>query len=466
MQAIASHTKHRPDRSHADDVLGYYLSQIGQHPLLERQEELELAVTLSTNRQAYLAHLLNNHLVLRQVVGILDDVVQGKRRLERTLNMATTDKERRLQAIALLRSHVPTLRHLLKKNQDDYCQFVTTSDTLQPPRRLLQTLVRRRRKCVQLVVELDIRIAEIDPLFETLTELVDRGIEIATISREGYAPESDERQQLLDLGTTLLEDPRQTLKRLRRIRFFNRQYQLAKNQLAVANLRLVVSIAKRYQNKGVAFLDLIQEGNAGLLRGIEKYDHTRGFRLSTYATWWITQAVTRALADKSRLVRLPINASRKVQAIREAASQLDERRGRKPHDEATNDAWQAATMESGHILAASTIPMSLDQPVVGEGDNLAGEFLVDHSGTDPAVPAYHRELAEDVDQLLTELNDRERRIIQLRFGFHDGQTHSLEEVGRLFGVSRERVRQLEKNALKKLRVRGAFNGSALEAHVG
>jgi RNA polymerase primary sigma factor len=349
-----------------------------------------------------------------------------------------------------------TLEKLLKQNRTDYRIALTKSRRVSERKAAWQRLARRRNRAVQLVEELGLRTQRVETMIQTLDDFsrrvddVKSQIDAHKKSRASLA----ERQSLVAEYRRILlatqETPSSLRNRVRQLKVIYKEYQLAKRGLSEGNLRLVVSIAKKYRNRGLSFLDLIQEGNAGLMRAVDKFEYRRGFKFCTYATWWIRQAITRAVADQSRTIRIPVHMVETMSRVRNVSRQLLQRLGREPSLEETARAAETTVDEARRVLAMSRYPISLDRPVGNSEDSQFGDLLPDSGAKSPAVGAAQEMLRSRINKVLKTLSYREREIIKLRYGLGDGYSYTLEEVGHIFKVTRERIRQIEAKAVRKL----------------
>ncbi|HLS59594.1 MAG TPA: RNA polymerase sigma factor RpoD [Virgibacillus sp.] len=313
----------------------------------------------------------------------------------------------------------------------------------------------------------EIESEQMDEFFEHLGE---QGVEIIgetdedeLATKEAAKAEANRKDLGVPLGIKINDPVRMYLKEIGRVDLLTADEEVelairildgedeATRSLAEANLRLVVSIAKRYVGRGMLFLDLIQEGNMGLIKAVEKFDHTKGFKFSTYATWWIRQAITRAIADQARTIRIPVHMVETINKLIRIQRQLLQDLGRDPTPEEIGEEMEITPDKVRDILKISQEPVSLETPIGEEDDSHLGDFIEDQEAVSPSDNAAYELLKEQLEDVLDTLTDREENVLRLRFGLDDGRTRTLEEVGKVFGVTRERIRQIEAKALRKLR---------------
>jgi len=282
----------------------------------------------------------------------------------------------------------------------------------------------------------------------SIDEEAEEDVEVDLTVPEGVGIDDPVRMYLKEIGRVPLLTPEEEVELAKGM---ERGDEESKRRLAEANLRLVVSIAKRYVGRGMLFLDLIQEGNLGLIKAVEKFDHRKGFKFSTYATWWIRQAITRAIADQARTIRIPVHMVETINKLIRVSRQLLQELGREPAPEEIANEMGISEDKVREIMKIAQEPVSLETPIGEEEDSHLGDFIEDHDARAPAEEASFTLLREQLDEVLETLTDREQKVLRLRFGLDDGRARTLEEVGQKFGVTRERIRQIEAKTLRKLR---------------
>jgi RNA polymerase primary sigma factor len=442
--------------SWSDDPVRMYLTQMGEIPLLTRQEEIRLAKKIEVTRRRFRTRLLECDYVIQAAHKVLKRVHLGELPFDRTVQVSVTDRLEKDQILGRLPHNLRTLDVLLRRNRRDYRMALSRSQTKSRRRSAWRRLGQRRRRAVRLVEELGLRTQRIEPMIRSLDEFSRR---VARLKAQGDEQGKNkvspaERHQLLAEYRSILLATQETPTSLRnRVTFLKSvyaEYQHAKQELSEGNLRLVVSIAKKYRNRGLSFLDLIQEGNAGLMRAVDKFEYRRGFKFCTYATWWIRQAITRAVADQSRTIRIPVHMVETMSRVRNVSRQLLQELGREPTLEETARKAYTSVDEARRVLAMSRYPISLDRPVGNSEDSHFGDLLPDGAAESPANGASQDMLRGRINKVLKTLSYREREIIKLRYGLGDGYSYTLEEVGHIFKVTRERIRQIEAKAVRKL----------------
>ena len=440
----------------SSDPVRLYLSQMCQIPLLSREQEITLAKKIEITRRKFRRAVLGNDFALRHTVEILRKVAAGIMPFDRTIKVSLTEQLTKEQISARMPLNLATIDRLIEENRRDFQVVIrkSVSDSTKATAKL--NYQRRRMKSMVLVEELSLRSRRVIPLMRQLEQFSARmdylSERIAEIRQNGTQPLELQRLlgELRHLIMTTQESPRSLRRRVEDFRKSYKEYEAVKRQLSSGNLRLVVSIAKKYRNRGMSFLDLIQEGNTGLMRAVDKYEYRRGFKFSTYATWWIRQAITRAIADQARTIRIPVHMIDMLSKLRQAQKHLTHQLQREPTAYELAESLQVQVEDVQRVLDIGRGPVSLDRPV-GEGeDNVLGEFLKDPSSDNPARNANNGILRDRIDSLLKTLTYREREIIRLRYGLTDGFSYTLEEVGRIFKVTRDRVRQIESKAVAKL----------------
>ena len=437
----------------SDDPIRMYLSQMAVIPLLSRDEEVALAKRIEITRTRYRRSVLGCHYALSATLETLKRVHAGELPFDRTIKVSLTENLTKEQIQQRMPHNFRTMNHLVRENEKDFNIQINKNESAAERSAARTRFLSRRKKLVILIEELSLRSRRISPLIREMRKFSDRinwlrtqlnSSEVSSVERRRF------RSEYIRLIRLCHESPTSLENRVTACEKHFEEFENAKRHLSSCNLRLVVSIAKKYRNRGMSFLDLIQEGNTGLMRAVDKYEYRRGFKFSTYATWWIRQAITRAIADQARTIRIPVHMIDVLSKLRNIQKMLLQETKRQPTMAEIAKIAQIDVDEVRRVMDIGRHPVSLDRPV-GEGDDCSfGEFIEDSATDNPSRCASNVILRDRIDGLLKTLTYREREIIRLRYGLGDGYTYTLEEVGRIFKVTRERVRQIEAKAVRKL----------------
>jgi len=441
-----------------DDPIRMYLTQMGTIPLLTREQEIRLAKKIETTRMIFRRRVLESDYAAAQAIAILQQVHEGSLPFDRTMRISTAEENAKAKIARRIPVNLATIRGLLQLNTAAWTQLTKEEISAAQRDRIQREFTSRRRKLATLLEECCLRTAKIQPLFRKLQSLNKKLKQLKTeLGRaEGqpdrYDPEDlyVRREELDGIRGLVLEEPDELERRVREILKVFNEYEQAKRDLSGGNLRLVVSIAKKYRNRGLPFLDIIQEGNTGLMRAVDKYEYKRGYKFSTYATWWIRQAITRAIADHARTIRVPVHMIETMSRLRTIQKYLVQELGREPTINEIAERAEMSIDETRRVMKISRHPVSLDRPVGESEDSHFGDFIEDERQVAPSETATGQMLRARINDVLKTLTYREREILKLRYGIGDGYTYTLEEVGRIFKVTRERVRQVESKAIRKL----------------
>jgi len=440
----------------ADDALGLYLKQMGAIPLLNREKELSLAIRLEKARMRYRRAVLFSWWSIDRIVGMFDRIHAGKMPIDPQIDVVHSLGLDRETILARLPYNLRTLKHLIRSAAKQF-RLEQRSRSQSGRSKMRRQRWRNLRKAIRLVEEISPRTELLDALAEefdrTCQHLHSLQVQASLPGRSAMVREGRTRavKELRDRSRDVVASPEDMVRLLKVIRRRQAKYQHLRSELAEGNLRLVVSIAKKYRGRGLSFADLIQEGNRGLMRAVDKFEHRMGFKFGTYATWWIRQGIQRALADNARTIRVPCHQVSLLAAIERVRGELIVQTGREPTIEEIAMVLGTTPEEAKSLRAVARQPLSLHEPMGDDAERALSEFLDDRAVISPGENVDLMLLRERIGEVLRSLTPREREVIEMRFGLKDGHPRTLDEVAQSYGITRERIRQIESRSLSKLR---------------
>ncbi len=445
------------------DPVRMYLSEMGSIPLLTREEEVILAKKIELSSSRFRRRTLESPVAMAYVFDLYEKVKQNRESLDKIMRNSHPAGTEKNDVFTRLPGHMESLRKIYEILTDLWRRTEDGGVSATKRAAHFSEMRSRQRRVARLLEELGLRTGKMLAIRDRIIKLAEDAEKLLReeaglkARRDKLTPQEKRRleiakDKLLRIRMEAKEPLSRLLMRARHVDKRFTEYQTVKQKLSSGNLRLVVSIAKKYRHRGLSFIDLIQEGNTGLMKAVEKYEYRRGYKFSTYATWWIRQAITRAIADQARTIRIPVHMIETMSKLRRITKQLVQEIGREPTVEEIAVEADIPVAEARRVLRISKHPISLDRPIgAGDSDDSHfGDFIEDKSAESPVNMASYEMLKDKIGNVLQSLTYREREIIKLRYGIGDDYTYTLEEVGRKFNVTRERVRQIEAKALRKL----------------